>query len=76
MRAIAAKYVKNLTKKDVLSFFDELVKKDMKKLSMQEFSQKAKQVPSSTPVVRGYQSILIKKINYLRKRNKFLVLAK
>jgi hypothetical protein len=72
MRSAAVKHYKKLTKKDIINFFDNMVKTKLKKLSVQEFSQKAKSIPTSTPSVRGYKSVLVKKFDFFRKRNKYL----
>jgi hypothetical protein len=64
-----------IKKEDVLKFFDaHMVKSKLKKLSVQEFSQKVTKLPTTAPKVRGYQSVLLKSSNDLRKRNKFLKL--
>jgi hypothetical protein len=63
-----------LTKDNLLEFFDNMVQKDMKKLSVQEFSQKAQEIPTTTPEIRGYHSKLIDNHDFLRKRNKFVKL--
>jgi hypothetical protein len=72
IKQIANDYVKNLTKEDILKFFDKMVNTHMKKLSVQEFSQKADRLPNDTPTVRGYKSKLIKNLDYLRNNKKYL----
>lgn len=62
-----------IKKEDVLNFFDTyMFKHKLRKISVQEFSHKVEQLPTDTPVIRGYQSILLNSMDYLRKRNKFL----
>jgi len=49
-----------------------MVKTDLKKLSVQEFSKLALTVPKTTPEIRGYKSELIEKENHLRNKNKYI----
>jgi len=74
IKPLALEYVENLNLSDVLSFFDRMVSKDLKKLSVQEFSKNVEKLPTDTPKVNSYQSVLIKDTNEIRKRGKFIVL--
>jgi len=58
----------------VLDFFDKMVTKDLKKLSVQEFSKNVEELPTITPKVNSYQSVLIQDTNELRNREKFIAL--
>jgi F0F1-type ATP synthase beta subunit len=73
IKNVVEEYVKMIKKEDVLKFFDtHMFKHKLRKLSVQEFSQKVDELPTDTPIVRGYQSVLLKSMDDLRKRNKFL----
>jgi len=72
MKPLARQYVKNLKLTDILNFFDKMVMKDLKKLSVQEFSKDVKEIPKNTPKINEYQSVLIKDYNDIRKRGKFI----
>jgi len=74
MKPLALEYVEKLTLKDVLNFFDKMVKKDLRKLSVQEFSKDVEKLPKEAPKVNSYQSILIKDTNQLRKREKYITI--
>lgn len=69
---MALSFSEKISKEDLLAFFDKMVKNDLKKLSVQEFSKLALTVPKSTPEIRGYQSELIERENHLRDKNKFI----
>lgn len=74
MKPLALEYVSKLKLKDVLDFFDKMVTKDLKKLSVQEFSKNVEELPTITPKVNSYQSVLINDNDELRKRGKFITL--
>jgi len=74
MKPLAEEYIQNLKLSDILKFFDNMVRKDLKKLSVQEFSKDVDKLPTSTPKVNEYQSVLLKDTNELRKRGKFIKL--
>jgi hypothetical protein len=74
MKPLALEYVEKLTLKDVLNFFDKMVNKDLRKLSVQEFSKDVEKLPTESPKVNSYQSILIKNTNELRKREKYITI--
>ncbi len=74
MKPLALEYVQKLKLSDVLNFFDKMVNKDLKKLSVQEFSKNVETLPTNTPKVNSYQSVLIKNANELRKKGKFITL--
>lgn len=76
MKKLAKKFVKKITLKDVLSFFDTMVTRDLKKLSVQEFSKNVKKLPTNKPKIKKYQSVLMKKSDEIRKRRKFIKFSK
>ena len=49
-----------------------MVSKDLKKLSIQEFSKNVKKLPTNKPKIKGYQSVLMKRFDEIRKRKKFI----
>lgn len=74
MKPLAQEYIEKLKLKDVLNFFDKMVTKDLRKLSVQEFSKEVDELPTNTPKVNTYQSVLIKDANELRSKGKFIIL--
>jgi len=72
MKRLAKKYMKKVKLDDVLKFFDKMVSKDLKKLSVQEFSKNVMKLPTNTPKVKKYQSILMKDYEDIRRRQKFI----
>lgn len=74
IKPLAEEYVQKLKLSDVLNFFDKMVNKDLKKLSVQEFSKNVEKLPTNTPKINSYQSVLIKDTNELRKKGKFITL--
>ena len=72
IKKISKKFVKNIKLEDVLNFFDKFASKDLKKLSVQEFSKNVEKLPTNTPKVNGYQSILMKDNDDIRKKRKFI----
>lgn len=74
MKPLALEYINKLKLSDVLDFFDKMVTKDLKKLSVQEFSKNVEELPTITPKVNSYQSVLIKDTDELRKREKFITI--
>ncbi len=72
MKKLAKRYVRKVTLNDVLIFFDKMVKKDLKKLSVQEFSNLIKKLPENKPMINNYKASLMKKTDELRKRRKFI----
>lgn len=76
MKALVRDFTEDLKLSDVLKFFDVMVTKDMKKLSIQEYSKNVKEIPTSTPKVRTYQSVLMKNNDDLRNKKKFVELNK
>ena len=72
MKKLAKKYVRHIKLSDVLTFFDKMVIKDLKKLSVQEFSKNVKKLPTNKPKIKQYQSILMKRADEIRRRKKFI----
>jgi len=71
-KKLVKEYTDDLELSDVLNFFDSMVDKNLKKLSVQEFSKKVKKLPSHVSKIRNYQSILLNDINDIRNREKYL----
>ena len=65
-------FSRDIRKKDIIGFFDNLFKKELAKLSIQEFSFLVKVIPKSSPKVNGLKSKLIQTKNFFRRRNKYL----
>lgn len=65
-------YANKLNLKDILDFFISLTNEKLQKISVQEFSNKTKEIPTSSPEVRGIQSKLLLDVNELREQNKYL----
>jgi insulysin len=72
MKKLARRYVRKITINDVLDFFDKMVKKDLKKLSVQEFSNLVKKLPKNKPIVNKYKAFLMTRTDKLRKRKNFI----
>lgn len=66
------RFIKNTEKKDMLKFFDDIFTKNLSKLSIQEFSNKIKSLPKTSPIVKGRYAMLIKRTDLFRKRNIYL----
>lgn len=75
MKKLVKKAIKKITKEKLLRFFDKMVNTKLKKLSIQEFSQKVKEIPKALPKIRGYKAKLIDQNNMdlLRKKGKFIL---
>lgn len=76
MKRLVRDFIDDLTLSDVLKFFDVMVTEDLKKLSIQEYSKNVKEIPTSTPKIRNYQSVLMKNNDDLRNKKKFVELNK
>lgn len=72
MKSLARHYVENLKLSSVLEFFDKIFTKDLRKLSVQEFSREVDNLPIDNPKIKSYQSVLIHDTNEIRKRGKFI----
>ena len=72
MKKLAKSFAKTIKLEDVLKFFDKMVSKDLRKLSVQEFSKNVLKLPTTTPKINKYQSVLMKNFDDIRKRKKFI----
>ena len=66
-------FARSVRKKDMMTFFDELFKKDLAKLSIQQFSTKIEVIPRNSPKLHGLKGKLIDTKNFFRKKNKYLM---
>lgn len=72
LKSKVKKLESTIKKTDLLNFFDKIFEDKLKKLSIQEFSTKIKEIPEKVGLVRGIQGKLINDNNYFRKREKFI----
>ncbi len=72
IKKLSKKFAKNIKLEDVLNFFDKMILKDLRKLSVQEFSKHVEKLPYTTPKVNNYQSLLIRDNDEIRNKKKFI----
>jgi len=72
IKPISRAILESLTLSELLLFFDQKIYNKLSKLSIQEFSSRVQNLPTSTGIVRGVKGVLISDRNYFRKKNQYL----